>query len=183
MKAGRPAARAKFKAGKEKDQAREGIRGTAGEGCAPLLSGAGSPRGRHSEGQKVNPDLLFRLFLRSKTLMQDSTLGPEYNVFRACPAVKNLPILPPFLFPEGAPSADNDDGPAARQSAGSLLFNGRNCRNSPPSVFQIINDLNLHRSTAGRQIYLLAVIPSPRSAALKPVDCSGDTLPGYSHFI
>ena len=53
-------------------------------------------------GQKVNPDLLFRLFLRSKSLVQDSTLEPKYNVFRACPAAENLPILPPFLFPEGA---------------------------------------------------------------------------------
>ena len=64
-------------------------------------------------GQKVNPDLLFRLFLRSKTLMQDSTLGPKYIVFRACPADQNHPkiesifgwFLPPFLFPESAMNA------------------------------------------------------------------------------
>ena len=103
--------------------------------------------------------------------------------FRACPAAENLPILPPFLFPEGAPSADNDDGPAARQSVGSPFFNGRNCRNSPPSVFQIINDLYLHRGTVSGQIYVLAVIPPLRAPAFKPVDSSGDVLPGYSHFI
>ena len=57
-------------------------------------------------GQKVNPDLLFRLFLRSKSLMQDSTLGPNCGTIRVCPAAENLPILPPFLFPEGAPSAE-----------------------------------------------------------------------------
>jgi len=34
--------------------------------------------------------------------MQDSTLGPNCHAIRACPAAENLPILPPFLFPEGA---------------------------------------------------------------------------------
>ena len=34
--------------------------------------------------------------------MQDSILGPKYIVFWVCPAAENLPILPPFLFPEGA---------------------------------------------------------------------------------
>ena len=82
----------------------------AGEGrsfishwCARQLmaSAAGIPA-----GQKVYLNRLFKRFLRSKTLVQDSTREPKYNVFRACPAVKNQPILPPFLFPEGAPSAE-----------------------------------------------------------------------------
>ena len=38
-------------------------------------------------------------FLRSKTLMQDSTREPKYNVFRACPAVKNQPIFTAFPVP------------------------------------------------------------------------------------
>ena len=37
--------------------------------------------------------------------MQDSILRPKYNVFWVCPAAENLPILPPFLFPEGAMNA------------------------------------------------------------------------------
>lgn len=56
-------------------------------------------------GQKGNPDYLFKRFLRSKSLMQDSILRPKYNVFWVCPAAENLPILPPFLFPEGAMNA------------------------------------------------------------------------------
>ena len=100
-----------LKAGKEKDQAREGIgiRGAAGDGCAPLLSAAGSPRGRHSGREKVNPDLLFRLFLRSKSLVQDSILGPEYNVFWVCPAA----FPPPLSCSPKARQARNDDHPQA----------------------------------------------------------------------
>ena len=59
-------------------------------------------RGRHSGRAKVSLKKLFQCFLRSKTLMQDSTLGPNCGTIRACPAAENLPILPPFLFPEGA---------------------------------------------------------------------------------
>ena len=108
-----------LKAGKEKDQAREGIgiRGAAGDGCALLLSAVLGYRGRHSGKAKVSLKKLFQCFLRSKTLMQDSTLGPNCHAIQVCPAAGNLPILPPFLFPEGAPSADNDDGPAARRQS------------------------------------------------------------------
>ena len=78
----------------------------AGEGrsfishwCARQLmaSAAGIPAGK-----KVNPDLLFRLFLRSKSLVQDSTREPNCHAIRACPAA----FPPPFLFPESAPSAE-----------------------------------------------------------------------------
>ena len=35
-------------------------------------------------------------FLRSKTLMQDSTLGPNCHAIRVCPAAGNLPIFTAF---------------------------------------------------------------------------------------
>ena len=52
----------------------------------------------------------------------------------------------------------------------------RKCRISPASVFQIIDDLDLHRSAARSYINLLAVIPFFRASAFKPVDCCGDAL-------
>ena len=62
--------------------------------------------GRHSGRAKVSLKKLFQRFLRSKTLMQDSTLGPNCHAIRVCPAAENLPILPPFLCSAGAPSAE-----------------------------------------------------------------------------
>ena len=79
--------------------------------------------GRHSGRAKVNPDLLFRLFLRSKTLMQDSILRPKYNVFWVCPAIKNQPIFTAFPVPrrrsadacgQGVPPADPSTLPNAK---------------------------------------------------------------------
>ena len=63
----------------------------------PDAAAAGIPKGK-----KVIRITFLQRFLRSKTLMQDSTLGPNCHAIRVCPAA----FPPPFLFPESAPSAE-----------------------------------------------------------------------------
>ena len=53
-------------------------------------------------GQKVIRITFLQRFLRSKSLVQDSTREPNCHAIRACPAA----FPPPFLFPESAPSAE-----------------------------------------------------------------------------
>ena len=70
----------------------------------PDAAAAGIPQGKRAFFRKefVYTYRQKQCFLRSKTLTQDSTLGPNCHAIRACPAA----FPPPFLFPESAPSAE-----------------------------------------------------------------------------